>query len=228
MANGFDCATKLNSNTAAALKGAGFEFVARYLGNSWKTFDKAEADAIISAGLKLISIFEKSPLSVGYFTKAQGIGDAIDAEKYAKAVGQPVGSVIYFTVDYDAQPAHMSAILAYLDGVKETIRDYKVGLYGSYSVMQAVKGKVDYYWQTYAWSRKLVADFIHMHQYQNGVTIAGVQVDRNEIKKDPGAWGDVVVSTSKPVSASQPAPQVSNDGYLHIVKPGEVLSKIAD
>jgi LysM repeat protein len=224
MAQGFDCATKLNAASAKGLRAEGFEFVARYLGNSWKTFDAAEAKAIQDAGLKLVSIFEKSPLSVGYFTKSQGVADASEAESHAKAVGQPAGTAIYFTVDYDAQPAHMSAILSYLDSVRDTLKDYKIGLYGSYAVMLAVKGKVDYYWQTYAWSKKQVADFIHMHQYENGVTVSGVQVDRNDIKKDPGAWGTV---TPQPAPTPAPTPAPNKDAYLHIVASGDTLSRIA-
>jgi LysM repeat protein len=225
MSKGFDCATKLNKTAAIELKRAGFEFVARYLGNSWKTFNKDEAKVITEAGLKLISIFEKSPLSVSYFTKSQGINDAKEAESFANAVGQPHGTAIYFTVDYDAQPSHMSAILSYLDGVRETLKDYKVGLYGSFTVMNAVKGKVDYYWQTYAWSKGQVADHIHMHQYQNGVSVAGVSLDRNDIKKDPGAW--VLNEVPKPAqpAPSKPAPVAVPDTYT--VKSGDTLGKIA-
>lgn len=229
MTQGFDCATKLNSATAKTLKAAGFEFVARYLGDSWKTFDQAEAKAIGDAGLKLISIFEKNSTFIGYFTKAQGVADAKEAMTYAKSVGQPVGSAIYFTVDYDAQASHMSAICDYLDGVNETIKDYKVGLYGSYAVMMAVKGKVDYYWQTYAWSKGLIADHIHKHQYQNSVTVSGVALDRNDIKKDPGHWVVAPVTVPK---KEEPKPVASasvpkQDAYLHIVKPGDTLSGIA-
>jgi hypothetical protein len=189
MANGFDCATKLNITAATELKKAGFEYVARYLGNSWKTFDVNETNIIKNAGLKLISIFEKNSTQRSYFTKAQGMSDAQEAYKFAKSVGQPAGSAIYFTVDYDAQPGDMPAIIEYLNGVKQLLVDYKVGIYGSYAVMMAVKGQVDYYWQTYAWSHGQVADFINMRQYQNSVTVAGVQLDKDEIRKDPGAWG---------------------------------------
>jgi LysM repeat protein len=224
MVNGFDCATKLTAISAKALKEAGFDFVARYLGNSWKTFDLEEAKAIQSASLKLISIYETSPTSVFYFTKSQGISDAKAAYDYAKVVGQPIGTAIYFTVDYDAQDAHMGAILAYLDGLKETLKEYKIGLYGSYSVMNAVKGKVDYYWQTYAWSHGQIADFIHMHQYENGVTIAGVQLDRNDVKKDPGAWPLNITVPKK--EAPKPV-GTKDDAYMHIVVSGEILSGIA-
>jgi hypothetical protein len=191
MAIGFDCASKLNATSAKALKAAGFEFVARYLPTTaWKGLSAEEANLIKAAGLKLVSIFEKEATKLSYFTKAQGVSDAQEAYKLAKAVGQPSGSTIYFAVDYEAQPAHMGAIIEYLSGIKQCLVDYKVGLYGSYAVMMAVKGKVDYYWQTYAWSKGQVADHIHMHQYQNGVNVCGVQLDRNDIRQSPGAWNE--------------------------------------
>lgn len=196
MAQGFDCATKLNSTSARALKAAGFDYASRYLGNSWKSFDAVEAQAIQGAGLKLISIFEKNSTQRSYFSKAQGMADAQEAYKYAKAVGQPAGSAIYFTVDYNAQIADLPAILEYVEGIKQLLVDYKVGLYGSYAVMQAVKGQVDYYWQTCAWSNHLVADFVHMYQQQGSPTIAGVQIDKNDIKMDPGAWGQQKVNAA--------------------------------
>lgn len=213
MANGFDCATKLTAATAKTLKNTGFDYVGRYLGTSWKSFDAAEAKAIQDAGIKLISVFEKSSTSPGYFTKAQGIADAKEAMQNAKSVNQPVGSAIYFTVDYNAQPAHMGAIGDYLDGVKQTLQGYKVGLYGNYNTVMGQKGKVDFYWQTYAWSNGQVADHIHIHQYQNDITVQGVAIDRNDIKQDPGHW-----ETPKPVS---------NDDYLYVVKSGDTLSGIA-
>ncbi|WP_052137849.1 glycoside hydrolase domain-containing protein [Heyndrickxia ginsengihumi] len=223
MSKGFDCATKLTTVTAKLLKAAGFDYVARYLGNSWKTFDAAEAKAIHDAGLNLISIFEKNSTYVGYFTKSQGIADAKEAEQYAKAAGQPTGTAIYFTVDYNAQSSHMGAIKDYLAGVKETIKDYKIGLYGSYSVINAMKDMVDYHWQTYAWSGGKVADFIHMHQYENGVSVSGISLDRNDIKKDPGHWGKV--ATVKASSTKTVVKKVSvPDSYT--VKKGDTLSEI--
>ncbi|MDR7001365.1 glycoside hydrolase domain-containing protein [Neobacillus niacini] len=223
--NGFDCATKLTAATAKNLKDAGFSYVARYLGNSWKTFDAAEAKVIQEVGLKLISIAQKSANYPGYHTKAQGIADAMEAERCAKLVGQPVGSAIYFAVDFDVQACHMKGILDYVEGLNSTLKDYKVGLYGSYVVMMAVKDKVDYYWQTFAWSNGKVADHIHKHQYQNDVKVAGIAIDKNDIKKDPGAWGEVAVPKRK---TPKPTAAIKEDDIpeIHIVIAGENLTLI--
>ncbi|PKG23954.1 glycoside hydrolase domain-containing protein [Niallia nealsonii] len=200
MAKGFDCATKLTAKTAKALKALGFEYVARYLGNSWKSFDKAEAAAIQAAGLKLISIHQKSANYSAYFTEAQGISDAKEAMKNAAAVDQPKGTAIYFAVDFSSQAKDVKNIVKYFKAVKKTLSGYKLGVYGSYNTITAVKGLADYYWQTYAWSGGKVADFIHMHQFKNDVLAGGIKIDHNDVKKVPGHWTE-----EKAVSAPKTA-----------------------
>ncbi|MGV3464512.1 MAG: glycoside hydrolase domain-containing protein [Heyndrickxia sp.] len=205
MAKGFDCATKLTTASAKSLKAAGFDYVARYLPTTdWKALTTAEVKSIQDAGLKLISIFEKNSTKVSYFSEAQGIADAKDAYNYAKSLGQPKGSAIYFTVDYDAQTNDMAVIKQYIAGLNRTLVDYEVGIYGSYAVMVAIKGLVKYYWQTYAWSSGKVADFIHMYQNKNDTRVSGIGIDFNEIKKEPGAWNVEVKPADKP-SATKPA-----------------------
>lgn len=116
------------------------------------------------------------------------------------------------------------------------MKDYKVGIYGSYNVMQAVKGKVDYYWKTYAWSRGHVADFIHMHQFENDVKVAGVAIDRNDIKKEPGHWGDVKVVVPEETKVgseivtkpSAPSKCKKNSDGIYTVVSGDTLSEIAN
>lgn len=197
MTLGFDCATKLTEKMARDLKGAGFEYAARYLGESWKSFDKKEAEIIQKAGIKLISIFQKSANKLSYFTEKQGSMDGKDAEKWAKAVGQPEGTAIYFAVDCDMTGKQMSTIQSYFLAVKKQLPSYKVGIYGSYAVMYAMKNYADYFWQTYAWSRGEVAPFIHMYQHENNIIIEGVNIDRNRVMQSPGHWGSETTKINK-------------------------------
>jgi len=224
MIKGFDCATKLTLTTAKGLRSEGFEYVARYLGNSWKSFDKTEVTAIKAAGLKLISVFQKSANHAAYFTEAQGVADAEEAMKYATAVDQPRGTAIYFAVDFDSQSSHTKAIRTYFNAVKKTLKDYKLGVYGSYTTVQAVKELVDYYWQTYAWSRGEVADFIHMHQYENDVKVAGVAIDRNIIKKSPGHWRE---GEKKETAVKLNQAEVKFIVNTYTVKSGDTLGALA-
>jgi LysM repeat protein len=242
--NGIDCATKLNASTAASLKSQGIQYVARYLGNSWKTMDQAEAAAIMNAGLRIISIWETNPTSAGYFSNSKGISDGQQASNYAHSVGQESGSAIYFTVDYDAQPGDMPAIQAYFSGVRQGLDpNYKVGVYGSYSVVEDLHNSnlADYFWQTTAWSRGNQAPFIQIYQYQNNVTLAGIQVDYDYVVNNAGSWE---TGSAQPVpsggtgssqppapgggsgSSSQPAPSGSAQ-LTYTVQPGDTLSGIA-
>lgn len=204
---GFDCATKLTAKTAKALKEAGFEYAIRYLPTTeWKSLTKTEVKAILDSGLKLVSVYQWSANHSEYFTYERGKQDGAHASKVAKELGQPEGTPIYFAVDYDAQPKNIQGVLDYFRGVKVTIKGYKVGVYGSFYVMNEVKAKepVDYYWQTYAWSYRKIADHIHMRQYHNGVKVAGVILDRNEFYKSPGAWNETSEWTTKPVPKEPP------------------------
>jgi LysM repeat protein len=239
MAKGFDCATKLTKTTATALKKLGYEYVFRYLGpdSSWKSFSVAEAKIIKDAGLKLVSICQLVNNGPSYFSYNDGAAIAKYAMEHAKRVGQPQGTAIYFAVDFDAQSKHMDKIKDHFKGIKDNLKGYKVGIYGSYDVMVAMKGKVDYYWQTYAWSNKKVADFIHAHQYQNNVKEGGITIDRNDVKKTPGDWtsgsgvidapkqqvgAEIVTKPNKPTTKRKK----NSDGTYTVVS-GDTLSEIA-
>lgn len=186
-----DCATKLTSDLVSALKKTGITHVARYLGTSWKGLTVDEVKAISDSGIHLVSVFETNPIQSAYFSQAQGKQDARNASQYAKDLGQTNGSAIYFAVDYDAQGKDLGAILDYFSGVNQGIDPaFKVGAYGSYAVLQYImqQSKVDYFFQTYAWSYGQVCDFAHLYQFQNGVNVAGVNADKDQVNKEPGAW----------------------------------------
>lgn len=238
MAKGFDCATKLTKTTATALKKLGYEYVFRYLGpdNSWKSFSPAEAKIIKDAGLKLVSICQLANNGPAYFSYNDGVAVAKYAMEHAKRVGQPEGTAIYFAVDFDSQAKHIDKIKEHFRGIKDTLKGYKVGIYGEYDVMVAMKGQVDYYWQTYAWSNKKVADFIHAHQYQNNVKEGGITIDRNDVKKNPGDWTSGVIDApqedvaaeiiTKPSKPAESKRKKNSDGTYTVVS-GDTLSEIA-
>ncbi|SPF33824.1 hypothetical protein SBF1_1240004 [Candidatus Desulfosporosinus infrequens] len=199
-----DCATRLNSQTAAAVKTAGITVVGRYLGYVTEGWSKAitqdELSAIHTAGLSVVLIWEGNPTSVGYFTAAQGVADAKQAITEGEYIGTPKGTAIYFTVDYDAQSADMAAIVQYFSGVRESLAgQYLVGAYGSFSVLTALKSSPyapDKYWQTYAWSGGAVFPS-NIYQFQNSVTIGGVSADEDTINTAPGAWPEIGNNTSE-------------------------------
>lgn len=108
MANskGIDCAKPLTADKARAMAAAGMKFVCRYLvpaSMEWKRLKRAEAEAITAAGMQVVSVFQRGNNDAAGGA-ANGIRDGKAALQEAKQIGQPVGTVIYFAVDYDAEP----------------------------------------------------------------------------------------------------------------------------
>lgn len=218
--NGVDCVTEIYQTLAEGLKENGIEYVGRYLGNSWKSIKEKECDALINAGLKIISIWETNPTFAAYFTKSQGSADAKMASAFASSIGQKEGSAIYFAVDFDAQAWDMKGILNYFAGIREELdKIYKAGVYGSYDVLKMLHSNnaADYYWQTGAWSRGNVASFIDILQFNFNQPLLGIQVDYNQFFNSAGSWGKNVQQS--------PVNQIRQQPY--IVQPGDTLSGIA-
>ncbi|WEG14014.1 DUF1906 domain-containing protein [Pullulanibacillus sp. KACC 23026] len=187
---GIDCASKLDAAHIQGLKSEGITHIGRYLSDNWKGLTKDEVQAISDAGLNIVSIFESNPTKSSYFTADQGRADAQAASKYANDLGQPHGTAIYFAVDYDAQGKDLGAILDYFNALADNLKDYKLGAYGSYAVLSYLKqhSRVEFYYQTYAWSHDQVCDFTNFYQHQNEVQVAGLWVDLDKVLKDPGSW----------------------------------------
>lgn len=152
------------TSSAACLKQAGLDFVFRYYSTTTtqpqKRLTQSEANAMIAAGLTLGIVYEDAPNEVTYFSSDRGHQDAMNAFNTAIAMGQPSGSAIYFTVDYDAPPEDISGpILDYFNGVNQGMLDasaggainFTVGVYGSGAVCDFIKGQsrlAKYSWLT--------------------------------------------------------------------------------
>jgi len=192
MVNAVDC-TGLNPNQVTDLANNGVKYVGRYLSHaSWKGLTLGEVANIKTAGLQIFSIYETNPTQPSYFSAAQGESDALDAVTLAKAVDQPEGTAIYFTVDYDAQAGDLESILTYFQAIKNNLVGYKVGAYGSYTVLNYLheNNAADYWFQTVAWSYGQRCSFLNIYQFQVNQTLAGVNVDfDNLVTADIGAWG---------------------------------------
>ena len=151
MALGCDTATSINSAQLKTLVNGGYTFVGRYLAGSY-VLTATEKSMITGAGLFIISIWEKgSPVNSSYFTEDKGTSDATSAINAARAIGQPSGTPIYFTVDYDASASDISGpIKKYLQAVKKVFADnnypYALGLYGSGSVLSYYENTFTYTW----------------------------------------------------------------------------------
>jgi LysM repeat protein len=196
--NMIDCASHLNNVSCGTLVQNGITHVGRYLPTqAWKGLTPDEVAAIKGSGLNLVSIFESGATQQSYFTRDQGVSDANQAYQLAQSLGQPEGTAIYFTVDFDAQVKDFAAILNYFQGLKDTLTSYKIGCYGKFEVVTLIKtkGLADYFWQTYAWSSGQHAKGIHLFQYKNDINQYGLNLDLDQVENaDCGAWNQPVNS----------------------------------
>jgi LysM repeat protein len=194
--NMIDCATILNSAACQKLVQNGITHVGRYLPTqTWKGLTVSEVSAIRSSGLNIIPIYESGANVASYFNYNQGASDAVRAVTLAKQIGQHEGTAIYFTVDYDVPVNDSPNILNYFQGLRDTLKSYKIGCYGKYSIINLIKSKglADYFWQTYAWSSGQHASGLHLMQYKNDVAQYGLgfNIDMDQIENaDCGSWGE--------------------------------------
>ena len=204
------------------IKLLGYGFVVRYLfppSPGGKGITKAEATAIRAAGLGLCVVYEE------YAGRAKegwgsGVEDGKIALAFARAIGFPENKPIYFAVDFQATTAQMPVIDLYLKGVESVIGISRVGVYGSYAVVEHCHsvGSARWLWQTYAWSGGKVSPHAHLLQYLNGQVVAGASVDLNESRQlDFGAWEPTVV---KPAVVVKPVVKPA----IHIMTPSEMLA----
>ena len=122
------------------------------------------------------------------------------------------GSPIYFAVDFPATAAQLATIGTYLQGAATVVGLQRVGVYGNYSVVNYALNNnlATYAWQTYSWSGGQLEARCHIYQYQNGVTVAGVSVDRDRTISSDTYYGQAtasapVVTGVSPASGRRPA-----------------------
>lgn len=196
MALGCDTATVITESKLQTLINGGYTFVGRYLG---RYFTNEEKDRISKGGLYIVSLYEGNPTHIGYFTEAQGRTDATNAIEKAQSLGQPSGTPIYFTVDYDASASDVSGgIRIYLQAIKAVFQEkgnpYKLGLYGSGAVLTYFQNTYTYTWLAGATAWRGSKDYTGwaIKQYANNTTIGSgsgqITIDKNESNGSAGGW----------------------------------------
>ncbi|MDR7318934.1 glycoside hydrolase domain-containing protein [Brevibacillus nitrificans] len=200
---GIDCAAPLSAEKAKVIAAAGYKFAVRYLVPerlAWKRLTRAEAEAITAAGMKVVSVFETTA-NRPTGGAAAGLEDGVEAYKEAQLIGQPIGSAIYFAVDFDTKATDYTAIEAYLRAAATKIPDYEIGVYAEYDVIEemAKRGAAKRFWQTYAWSGGKKSSRANIYQHKNGQTLAGHSVDFNESYGGEGWWDTRPQAVEKPV-----------------------------
>ncbi|MGM0347098.1 glycoside hydrolase domain-containing protein [Streptomyces sp. Adlamb9] len=132
----FDCMYPLNATTIQTVKDNGYAIVGRYLtGGTNKVLTNSEIALIFDNGLSLFPIYQEEGNTLGDFGNPQGVGAGNDAAEAAITFGIPYGTVIYFSVDFDATDDDItSVIIPHFQGIRDGIgamgSQYAIGAYG--------------------------------------------------------------------------------------------------
>lgn len=168
MIRGIDCASSVSARAANILKAEGFSFVGRYLvpPSYTKALSWAEAEILHAAGLDILLVWETTAARMRGGAAA-GREDGARAYARARELGVPYNAILYFAADFNAQPEEMSAIRNYMISASIEIQPYRVGIYGGYRTIEAVKTMpIHGFWQCVAWSGGKVSGAMTVYQAQ--------------------------------------------------------------
>ncbi|MDO0937777.1 DUF1906 domain-containing protein [Streptomyces sp. DG2A-72] len=135
-----DGITEITPARALALKAAGYTTVGRYLTNASvpnpknKKIQPGEIATIVAGGLSLFPIYQTNGGDPEYFNPQQGAKDALAALEAARGHGFRPGTVIYFSVDYDAVDEEVtSRVIPHFRALNERMvhygSEYRIGVY---------------------------------------------------------------------------------------------------
>lgn len=164
----------------AAIKADGNDFVLRYIpypGDQGKGLTADELADLRANGLAVGLVFESTgERHLSGFPGGQA--DAVVARQALTRLKFPDSTAVYFAVDFDAQPSQFGMIDDYQRGAQSILGIGRVGVYGSYAVVERCQqaGTAAWLWQTYAWSGGKRYQS-HLYQYRNDVTLNGGAVD---------------------------------------------------
>ena len=150
---GVDSSSIVTPSAAHCLTQLGFTFVARYYRSRKSKLNRLtreEALTISAAGLNIVAVFEYAGTKASYFTSEQAAMDVKDALDQIAEVQQPVGSAVYFAVDYNATMEDIEGpVTNYFTLINGALRPrFLPGVYGSGATCAAMlaAGLADFAW----------------------------------------------------------------------------------
>lgn len=177
--------------TPSAITAGGFSFVCRYLtsggpGLPGKLLEPDEYVELGSAGVAVVPNWETTATRMLDGHDA-GVADARAAAAYLAKLGHPTDRPVFFSADFDSTPAQQAEIDDYLRGCASVLGADRVGVYGSFYVVQRCLNNHSavWAWQTLAWSGGQVDDRAHIVQRIGTAHVGGVECDVNEARVLP-------------------------------------------
>lgn len=189
---------------ARELLDAGNSFVLGYISNDGAK-DLQNPMDYVNAGLRAGLVFETytNRAAEGY---GAGYSDGLQSENESNRRGYPVDAVLFFAVDYDAQPGDFNAIQEYGNGFNSATRR-PVGIYGSFAVIERFvspgQAPIRYGWQAEAWSGNNLSGKANLYQRigQTHTPINGVPsngYDENVLCNDLPLAGGAMAAPAAP------------------------------
>jgi hypothetical protein len=181
-----------------------------------KRLELAEAQTLASHGMRIAVVFQQRQNQIADFSESKGLAAGRRAYRHAHDnIGQPAGSGIYFSVDFDASASEIvNNVAPYFKGIKAAFAEesggrseYRTGAYGSGLVCTTLteKGLLDLSWL--AMSRgfrgtqeALNAGEFHLAQRAPAATLCGLGVDFNDSNPDRPDFGAFTVDDDVPVN----------------------------
>jgi hypothetical protein len=173
-----------------------------------KRLERPEAEALIAHGLRIAVVFQQRQNQLADFSEAKGVEAGRRAYRHAQDnIGQPSGSAIYFSVDFDASGAEIeNQVAPFFAGIKSAFAeesggrvDYRVGAYGSGAVCASLtkKGLIELTWlamsRGFRGTREaLNAGAFHLTQRAPEATLCGLGVDFNDLNPNRADFGAFV------------------------------------
>lgn len=193
-----------------------------------KRLELSEAQVIASNNVQMAVVFQQRQNQVGDFDKLKGIAAGRRAYRFAQDnIGQPPGSAIYFSVDFDAGNTEIkNSIIPFFEGIKTAFLeesngnpDYITGAYGSGLTCSTLteKGLIEFTWL--AMSRgfrgtkeALKAGEFHLAQRAPEAKLCGIDVDFNDANPDRPGFGAFTIE-----AAIKPQDENTTGGKRHKV-----------
>jgi len=135
------------TNALPCLISGGLSSIIRYYARTTmqpeKRLTRAEAEAIVAAGLSLSMVHQAGGADLGSFSAGKGRLDAHYTFRHAiEVIGQPSDTMIYFAVDFDCSPVQVvSNIIPHFEAINAVntsgafSKRFRIGAYGNGAVL---------------------------------------------------------------------------------------------
>lgn len=179
-----------------------------------KRMELAEAQTLGANGIQIAVTFQQRQNQIADFSESQGVAAGRRAYRFAKdSIGQPAGSGIYFSVDFDASSSEIKkSIGPYFQGVKRAFAeesggtpDYRTGAYGSGLTCSTLTQQelIELTWLAmstgFRGTREAIrAGEFHLNQLFPEKTLCGLGVDFNDANPSRPDFGAFTIDDDTP------------------------------